>query len=80
MNNIKAIFMARNNSSGTGTRHINMRYHYCREVHGKLINLIFVKSADNEADLMTKNPTSAEHKRHAPKLVTEVPDDLYPKN
>ena len=27
--NIGAIFMARNNASGPGTRHVNFRYHFC---------------------------------------------------
>ena len=80
IDNIGAIYMARNNSGGKGTRHVNMRFHYCREVNGTLIRTNFIKSIDNDADIMTKNPTKAEHERHAPKLVEEVPKDMWPKN
>ena len=37
---------------------------------------MFVRSEDNEADLMTKNPTMAENERHSIKLVDEVPEIL----
>ena len=33
---VGAIQMVRNNTSGTGTRHINVRYHFVRELHGEL--------------------------------------------
>lgn len=77
IDNIGAIYMARNNCKGKGTRHVDMRYHYCREVHGRMIRLIFVRSALNEADMMTKNATTAEQTRHAPKVVDAVPADLH---
>ena len=80
IDNIGAIYMAQNNTSGKGTRHVNMRFHYCREVNGTLIWTNFVKSADNEADLMTKNPTKAEHDCYALKLVASVPNTLHPQN
>jgi uncharacterized protein (DUF1697 family) len=60
----------------TGTRHVNHRYNYCREVHGSLIELIFVRSEENEADILTKNPTKEEHERHAKKWVSKVPNEL----
>ena len=74
VDNIGAIHMARNNQSGSNTRHINIRYMYVREVQGTMIEMIFVKSKDNEADIMTKNPTYDEHERHSKKLVGEVPE------
>jgi len=76
IDNIGAIFMARNNSSGPGTCHVNYRYNYCRELHGSLIELIFIRSENNEADIFTKNVTKKEHERHAPKLVSEIPPNL----
>jgi uncharacterized protein (DUF1697 family) len=68
--------MARNNASGPGTRHVNHRYNYCREVHGSLIELIFVRSEENEADILTKNPTKEEHEKHVKKWVSKVPNEL----
>ena len=79
MDNIGAIQMARNNQSGTATRHINFRYYYCREVHGTLIRLIFVRSEENESDILTKNSTKQEFEHHAPKLIEEVPLHLIRK-
>ena len=76
IDNIGAIYMARNNSKGRATRHVNYRYNYCREVHGKLVELSFVKSEDNEADILTKNATKDEHERHSKKLVTNIPKEL----
>ena len=76
IDNIGAIHMARNNTGGGGTRHVNYRYNFCREVHGTLIQLHFVRSEDNEADILTKNPTKAEHEKHATKFVSAIPDYL----
>ena len=76
IDNIGAIYMARNNAKSGATRHVNYRYNFCREVHGKLIELIFVKSEDNEADIMTKNATKDELQKHAAKLVTNIPKEL----
>ena len=73
---VKAIHIARNNTGGVGSRHVNYRYNFCREVHGTLIQLHFVRSEDNEADILTKNPTKAEHEKHATKFVSAIPDYL----
>ena len=81
IDNIGAIHMARNNIGGAGTRHVNVRYHFVRELHEQgMIELIFVRSEDNEADTMTKNATQAEFERHTPKLVGVVPETLRSKN
>ncbi len=81
VDNIGAIHMARNNMGGAGTRHVNVRYHFVRELHEQgMIELIFVRSEDNEADTMTKNPTQAEFERHTPKMVGVVPEELRSKN
>ena len=60
---------------------MNIRIHFVRELHGDgTVELFFVKSEDNEADILTKNATRAEHERHSPKLVEEVPDSLRVKD
>jgi hypothetical protein len=53
--NVGAIFMAENSSSGVRTHHIDASYHVVRE-HGKdrLINIVFVKSSDNDAEICGK--------------------------
>jgi hypothetical protein len=37
---------------------------------------VFVKSEDNEADILTKNPTKVEHEKHSKKLVDKIPEEL----
>ena len=81
IDNMGAIFMARNNLGNTATRHVNIRFHFVRELHADgLIIFIYVKSEDNEADIMTKNPTKEELVRHLSKLVSQVPESLRHKN
>ena len=57
IDNIGAIHMARNNASTKGTKHVNIKFHFTREVHGTMIELIFVRTEDDEADIMTNNAT-----------------------
>ena len=75
VDNQGAIQMVRNNKSGAGTKHVNCRFHFVRELRNdNILELIYVKSEDNEADMMCKNPTEAVFNKHTPKLVEEVPD------
>ena len=52
------------------TKHIQIRTHFVKEYQedGK-INILFVKSEDNESDIFTKNTTNQIFNRHQPKLV-----------
>ena len=79
VDNVGAIQMVRNNGGGSGTRHLNIRFHFVREIHGEIIILKFVKSKDNDADILTKNTTQEEFGRHAPKMVGKVPENLLGK-
>ena len=63
--NIGAIFMAENSSSGVRTRHIDTRYHFVREhVVDEFIKIIFVKSNENVADMFTKNIGKEIYEKH----------------
>ena len=79
VDNVGAIYMTRNNSGNAGTKHVNYRMHFVREVHGRLVELIFVRSEDNEADIMTKNMNQKEQDKHVPKLVSKIPKSLIKK-
>jgi hypothetical protein len=60
-----AIFMTENTSSGTRTRHIDTRWHFVRElVEDKVLEIVFVKSADNKSDGFTKNVSGDIHEAH----------------
>jgi hypothetical protein len=53
--NVGAIFMAENSSSGIRTRHIDTRYHFVREhVEDGMIKIVIVKSSINDANMFTK--------------------------
>ena len=77
--NMGAINRVRNNAPGTGTRHVNVTYHFTRELHESVIMLYHRETQDNEMDMMTKNATHAEFVRHTPELVAEVPCNLLAK-
>jgi hypothetical protein len=54
--NVGAIFMAENSSSGIRTRLIDTRYHFVYEqVEDGLIKIVFVESSINDADMFTKS-------------------------
>ena len=51
-----AIFLAKNQQIGMRTKHIDVRYHFVRDlVKDDYLELIYVHSEENYADLMTKN-------------------------
>ena len=71
VDNMGAIFMAENPSSQGHTRHIDMRWHYVKDLNGKLIVIKFVKSGENKADGFTKNVSGEIYERHEPALLIE---------
>ena len=51
-----AIFLAKNQQVGMRTKHIDVKYHFIRDlIKDKYLDLVYVRSKDNYADLMTKN-------------------------
>ena len=68
--NIGAIFMAENASSGVRTRHIDTRYHFIREhLEDGFIKIIFVRTNDNDADIFTKNVNKETYEKHVEKFL-----------
>ena len=56
VDNIGAIFMASNIATTCHTKHVNIRYKYVNEyVKDGVVKIVFVKSADNDSDILTKN-------------------------
>ena len=64
--NTGAIFLTRNKQVGARTKHIDTRYHFIREkvLEGK-IKVMYVWTADNPADVLSKNVTQVIHDLHA---------------
>jgi hypothetical protein len=70
VDNIGAIFLSENRNSSERTKHIDIKYHYIREqIDVGLIEVKFVKSEENLADLFTKNLKGELFECHASKLV-----------
>jgi hypothetical protein len=71
--NVGAIFMAENSSSGVRTHHIDTRYHFVREhVEDGFIKIVFVKSEENNADVFTKNVGKEAYEKHVSKFIGKV--------
>jgi hypothetical protein len=70
VDNVGAIFLANNKTSSQRTKHVDVRYHFIRQYieEGKII-IEFVRSENNDADLMTKNVSGDIHERHRDKML-----------
>jgi len=72
VDNVGAIFMAENVSTSQRTKHIDVRYHFVREfVEEGFIKIIFVRTAENTADIFTKNVSGDLHDKHTEGLTWE---------
>ena len=72
VDNIGAIFMSENVAVSQRTKHVDIRLKFVQEfVFDGFVQIIFVKTGDNDADLFTKNLGGELHQRHARKLIEE---------
>jgi len=56
VDNIGAIYLTKNATTGSRTKHVDTRYHFVREyVEDGIIKVVFVRSEDNHSDIFTKN-------------------------
>jgi hypothetical protein len=76
VDNMGAIFMSKNVSATSRTRHVDTRYHFVREfIEDGFLSIIFVRTADNVADPFTKNVTGDVYASHVKEFV--VDRELY---
>jgi hypothetical protein len=62
---IGAIFMSENASTGFRTRHVDTRYHFVREfIEDGFTEIEFVRSVENDSDLFTKNVNQELYAKH----------------
>ena len=72
VDNMGAVFMSKNVTTTTRTKHVDIRTKFVREyVQDGVIMIVFVRTEDNDSDIMTKNLGSLLHDRHAKKLITD---------
>ena len=71
VDNIGAIlFMSGNASSSTRKRYVDTRWHFVRELQDQgVVEVVFVKTADNCVDGFTKNVSKDIADSHNPQLV-----------
>ena len=72
VDNVGAMFMAENVTTSSRSKHIDIRYHYLREfIEEGFIELKFVKTKENLADIFTKNVSGETLERHTPSFITK---------
>eukprot|EP01082_Thalassiosira_pseudonana_P004207 g3736.t1 g3736 contig13:32484-34808(-) len=70
VDNIGAIFMSQNVTTTSRAKHIDIRTKFVREyVEDGKIKIVFVRSGDNDSDIMTKNVQGDLHDKHSKKLI-----------
>ena len=63
--NIRAIYLSKKETTVNQTKHVDTRYHFVQEYIEKgIIKIVFVRSEDNKADLMTKNLWNELYAKH----------------
>ncbi len=69
---VGAIFMTKNITTTGHSKHVDIHYEFVTEyIEDGIIKVIFVKSADDDSDIMTKNLGSELHSKHAGKMINE---------
>ena len=70
---VGAIWLANNSSVSERTKHVDLRAHFVRDmIKDQVIEINFVKSAENDSDIMTKNQQGQHYMYAKSKLVYTV--------
>ena len=73
VDNLGAIWLANNSSESEKTKHVDLRAHFVRDmIKDQVIEINFVKSAENDSDIMTKNQQGQHYMYAKSKLVYTV--------
>ena len=73
VDNVGAIWLANNSSVSERTKHVDLRVHFVRDmIKDHVIEIKFVKSAENDIDIMTKNQQGQHYMYAKSKLVYTV--------
>jgi hypothetical protein len=72
VDNMGAIFMSKNATSSTRTRHMDVKWRFVNDlVMDQVIELVFVKSEDNWSDMQTKNVSGDIYEAHVKKFLAD---------
>ena len=68
--NVGALFLAENAGTSQRTKHIDIRYHFIRDlIENGTIQINFIKTTENDADIYTKNVSSELFNKHIGKYM-----------
>ena len=71
VDNVGAIYLANNAVSGPRMKHVDIRYHFVRDlIEEGTIEISFVKSEENDSDVFTKNLGEELFKKHINKYMS----------
>jgi len=71
VDNIGAIYLAQTATTGNRTKHIDTRYHFVREyIERGVLKIVFVRSANNDADIFTKNLPTDLYLKHKQNIMS----------
>ena len=72
VDNVGAIFMAKNTSTSQRAKHLDLRYRFLTEfIEEGFIKIIFVKTTENISDTFTKNVSSTIYEAHTKNYITD---------
>ena len=73
VDNVGAVWLANNSSVSERTKHVDLRAHFVRDmIKDQVIEINFVKSAENDSDIMTRNQQGQHYMYAKSKLVYTV--------
>ena len=77
VDNMGAIFLANNSTSGTRTKHMDIKLHFVRHyIEDGIIQIEFVKSEDNKSDMCAKNVKQELLDKYTMGIMEEVDENL----
>ena len=72
VDNVGAIFLSENITTSNNTKHVDIRSKFVTEFRENgVIKIIFVRSENNDSDIMTKNLGASLYDKHSSKLITK---------
>ena len=80
VDNTGAILLAKNETLGQRTKHIQTRYHFTREyVQDGILKIVYISSKNKDADIFTKNTEEKSFWRHTKKFMNYDDVDMSKK-
>jgi hypothetical protein len=72
VDNVGAIYMSQNITTSNNTKHVDIRSKWVKEYcENGTVKIVFVRSENNDSDIMTKNLSGPLHAKHAGRLVED---------